>query len=340
MALVTLAAAKGSPGATTTALVMGALWPRQVLVAECDSAGADIPLRMPASDGGVLDPERGLLSLAAAGRKGLQLAPRARRTRQQVIGGTRGTGRRAGSRASGRHDQRLADARSSARRHTRVRRLADCGRIGATTPQNALSAPSRLLVLVASTEPSAVVHMRERLISLSAQLDPASPVGTPIAIAVIADAKARDAVSQVRETLQRTEVPLVGVWHIAFDARGAGFFKGRLVGRADKTLLVRTAREADPTQAAALVEPFFEPLDEPDIKLEDGSTEWGDFSFASDEHSAAEEQRASDGRSPGENTLPVFPDSDGRPMIDHDLVRAAPRRRSPTVSTNSGAATR
>lgn len=311
MALVTLAAAKGSPGVTTTALVMGALWPRQVLVAECDSAGADIPLRMPASDGGVLDPERGLLSLAAAGRKGLQSQLVLDHT-QQVIGGTEVlAGVRVPEQAAGMTNvwPMLGPALDGIPGYDV---LADAGRIGATTPQNALLRSSRLLILVTSTEPSAVVHMRERLISLSAQLDPASPVGTPIAIAVIADAKARDAVSQVRETLQRTEVPLVGVWHIAFDARGAGFFKGRLVGRADKTLLVRTAREAT-HEAAALVEPFFVPLDEPDIKLEDGSTEWGDFTFASDEHSAAEEQRASDGRSPGENTLPVFPDSDGRP---------------------------
>ena len=75
MALITVASAKGSPGVTTTSLAMGALWPRQVLVAECDAAGADIPLRMSAEDGGVLDAERGLLSLAAAGRKGLQLRP-------------------------------------------------------------------------------------------------------------------------------------------------------------------------------------------------------------------------------------------------------------------------
>ena len=71
MALVALASAKGSPGVTTTGLVLGALWPRQVLLAECDPAGSDVAIRMTAPGGQPLNSDRGLVSLAAAGRKGL-----------------------------------------------------------------------------------------------------------------------------------------------------------------------------------------------------------------------------------------------------------------------------
>ena len=71
MALVALASAKGSPGVTTAATVLAALWPRSVLLAECDPAGSDLVVRMTAPGGGALTAERGLVSLAAAGRKGL-----------------------------------------------------------------------------------------------------------------------------------------------------------------------------------------------------------------------------------------------------------------------------
>ena len=66
MALVALASAKGSPGVTTASLVFGALWPRQVLLAECDPAGGDVAIRMTAPAGAPLGSDRGLVSLAAA----------------------------------------------------------------------------------------------------------------------------------------------------------------------------------------------------------------------------------------------------------------------------------
>lgn len=72
MALIAVAADKGAPGVTTTALSLAAVWPRPVLLAECDPAGGDLVYRLPAADGGRLDQRRGLLSLAVAARRGLQ----------------------------------------------------------------------------------------------------------------------------------------------------------------------------------------------------------------------------------------------------------------------------
>ncbi len=278
MALLTIAAAKGSPGVTTTALVMGALWPRPVLVAECDAAGADIPLRMSADDGGLVDPDRGLLSLAAAGRKGLHPQLVLDHT-QRVLGGTEVlAGVRLPEQAAGMSNiwPMLGPALDGIAGYDV---LADAGRIGATTPQSALLRSSRLLILVCTTEPSAVVHTRERLHALVPLLDPASPVGTPISVVVIAEPKARGPVAEVRETFRRTEVPLLGVWHVAHDPKGAGFFKGRLAGRADKTLLVRTAREAT-YAAAAVVEPFFVPEEPVTPTSDEGPEQWNDFTFA------------------------------------------------------------
>jgi Flp pilus assembly CpaE family ATPase len=54
--LIGLASVKHAPGATTTALGLASAWPNQMLLAECDPAGADIPswLQLPAA-GGLVD---------------------------------------------------------------------------------------------------------------------------------------------------------------------------------------------------------------------------------------------------------------------------------------------
>src|SRR5262245_25103143 len=72
MALIAVAADKGSPGVTTSSVALAAVWPRPVLLAECDPAGGDLIYRLPAASGGQLDVRRGLLSLAVAARRGLQ----------------------------------------------------------------------------------------------------------------------------------------------------------------------------------------------------------------------------------------------------------------------------
>src|SRR6202046_2192085 len=72
MALIAVAADKGAPGGTTAPVARAAVWPRPVLLAECDPSGGDLVYRLPAADGGRIDPRRGLLSLAVAARRGLQ----------------------------------------------------------------------------------------------------------------------------------------------------------------------------------------------------------------------------------------------------------------------------
>ena len=72
MALIAVAADKGAPGVTTTSVALAAVWPRPVLLAECDPAGGDLVYRLPSADGTRLDPRRGLLSLAVSARRGLE----------------------------------------------------------------------------------------------------------------------------------------------------------------------------------------------------------------------------------------------------------------------------
>src|SRR5699024_12520641 len=86
MAMVTVSSVKGSPGVTTTALLIGALWPRPITAIEADPSGGDIALRMPDALGQPLDPGRGLVSLVAAGRRSLY-AQLVHDHSQQIVGG-------------------------------------------------------------------------------------------------------------------------------------------------------------------------------------------------------------------------------------------------------------
>ncbi|MHB8449104.1 MAG: hypothetical protein ACYDAQ_01325 [Mycobacteriales bacterium] len=65
MAVLALASAKGAPGASTTALALALVWPRPILLVECDPAGGDLLAGYLA---GADPPGGGLLGLALAAR--------------------------------------------------------------------------------------------------------------------------------------------------------------------------------------------------------------------------------------------------------------------------------
>ncbi|MDF0752962.1 hypothetical protein NLU14_22305, partial [Marinobacter sp. 71-i] len=69
--LISIASVKGSPGVTSTALALAAVWPRPVVLLEADPSGGDLAYRCKAAHGGPVAANKGLLQLAAAVRGGL-----------------------------------------------------------------------------------------------------------------------------------------------------------------------------------------------------------------------------------------------------------------------------
>lgn len=256
MALVAIASAKGSPGATTTALVMGALWPRPVVVAECDTAGSDVAVRMAAADGGVLDGGRGLVTLAAAGRRGLRSDLVLNHTQQALGGLDVLIGLRTPEQAAGVGNMwpQLGSVFDGLEGYDV---LADLGRCGAQTPQNAIMRSARLLIMVCRADPTSVVHMRERINVLAQDLDPTNPSGVPIGVVVVADPrKQREAVRETFQALEQMEASIAHSWQLAWDPVGAGMFAGAVRNRPDRSTLVRSAREVT-TEVSRIVAPFF-----------------------------------------------------------------------------------
>jgi hypothetical protein len=238
VALIVLAADKGAPGVATAATARGAVWPRPVLVAECDPSGGDLAYRLPGLDGGVLNPGRGLLSLGAVARRGLrpdQIYEHA----QKLVGGldvlaglTNGEQSAGLTWLWGPLGRALA-----ALPHADV--LADCGRLGTHPQVNDLVAEADQVVLFTRASLDHVAHLRERLTLLDRQ----------VGVVVVADPRSyRASLDEVRRIVSAWDVAFVG--GLAYDPKGAELLRGQWGGRLDRSLLIRTARELSGRLAA------------------------------------------------------------------------------------------
>lgn len=156
MSVLALASAKGAPGVTTTAVALGAVWPRRVLVAECDPTGGDLAARFR------LPPDPSLLSLAVSARRGELAAADVWAHTQRlpngldVLTGLRATGQ----------DRALAQLWSllpTALAALDADVLIDCGRLTTETVADGLAGRADLLVLLARPTLEAVVHLADRL---------------------------------------------------------------------------------------------------------------------------------------------------------------------------------
>ncbi|GAA2818416.1 hypothetical protein [Nonomuraea rubra] len=229
MALIVLAADKGAPGVTTAATALAAVWPRPVLLAECDPAGGDLAYRLPAAGGGVLNPGRGLLTLGATARRGLEAAQIHQHT-QKIVGGLDVlVGLTHGEQAVGLTWLWGPLGRSLAA-IPNADVIADCGRLGAYPQLADLVAESEQVVLLTRATLDHVAHLRERLQITKAH-----------GVVVIADPRNyRGSIEDVR----RIVGPSVQFVHgLAYDPKGAELLRGQWGGRLDRSLLIRTARD-------------------------------------------------------------------------------------------------
>ena len=264
MALLAIASAKGSPGATTSAMLFAALWPRPSILIECDPSGGDVALRMPGADGEPLDSQSGLLKLVAAGRKSLY-PDLVGQHAEQIVGGLDVlTGMTTPEQATGlgRWDQ----LGSLFAELPGVDAVADLGRIGAETPQNALLTSANAVVMVVDTVPSNVVHLRDRVRKVSDLLG--GEAGAPIHVVVIAPTKRARAVAEIRDVIAQSQTPVADVHHLAHDVKGAAFFLGQVSGSPARTALVRSAQPIVDELAARMAGAFLETalVEEPEAR--------------------------------------------------------------------------
>ncbi len=239
MAVVAFMSAKGSPGTTTTAQLLAALWPRPVLLVDADTDGGDIALRLLREDGAPVDRNRGLLSLLALARR--EMSPSVLVEHAQVLrGGTELISGLAGPDQAGAAQllwDNLGRAFAGSTTHDV---LLDCGRVSSASPHLQLVQHADLLLSVLRPTVSGIIHTRERLTDLSRVLGSGGPAPR-VRVIVIGDGKKDRDVSGAATLLQRDlpGVEVVGV--LADDAEGASVLSGLELSRPERTLLVRSA---------------------------------------------------------------------------------------------------
>lgn len=253
MALIALAADKGSPGVTTAAVALAAVWPRRTLLAEADPAGGDLVYRGTASHGGPLNPNSGMLSIAATARRGL--APDQLWDHAQTMSGGLDVlvGIGSSEQSAGLVGQWPLLGRAFASLgespHAPADVIADCGRIGGDGPALELFAHASLVLLVGRTEPESIARVRDRALALSARLHGsqrgAAQLGTPlIGVLLVTDPKdSAKVVGQVSDMLVASQSGVRVMGSLAYDPQGAEQLAGRRRGRLDKSLLIRSARQ-------------------------------------------------------------------------------------------------
>jgi MinD-like ATPase involved in chromosome partitioning or flagellar assembly len=255
MALIALAADKGSPGVTTAALSLAAVWPRRAVLAELDPSGGDVALRLRGPRGVPLSPETGLLSLAVGVRRGA--APeQAFEHVQRLDGGLEVIlGLAAGEQAAG-----LAGLWSPIamllERVPGVDVIADCGRLYLGSPATDVVVHASAVVLVTRPAVDAVAHLRARAAAVLSEVNSRSMVVPPVFVLVVTAPRDTKSAQEIQLVLRQAQVQATVIGRIALDPRGAGMLAGEWVGRLDRSLLIRSAREmaARLAQAAARTE--------------------------------------------------------------------------------------
>lgn len=227
MSVVAVAAGKGSPGVTTAAVALAAVWPRRCVLAECDPAGGDVVFRLRATGGGRIVADRGLVSLATAARAGVtaQLVGEHAQVTEGGLPVLVGT-------ASESHTAALAGGWagvSAAFAASDCDVVVDLGRLSSATPTHLLRAADVVVVVCRATAAS-VGHARHALDRLRREVEPR--------MLVVGHG---DDTVQVRDALRgHGELDVLGP--LADDAAGAAGLSGQWTRRLDRTSLVASAR--------------------------------------------------------------------------------------------------
>ena len=242
MALIAIAADKGAPGVTTSSLALAAVWPRPVLLAECDPSGGDLAYRFPHASGGQLDPRRGVLSLAVTARRGMQPDQVWEHVQKlhgglDVLAGVTNAEQGAGlNQLWGQIGKVLASL-------PQADIIADCGRLGAEGPIYDLLAEATTVVLVTRVGVGDVIRLRDRASTFAAATESRGRRGFGAAVLAVAEQRTfASALAEVQHVLRQGNVRATVIGGLPLDAKGAALLNGGMGGKLGKTPLIKAAQ--------------------------------------------------------------------------------------------------
>lgn len=246
--LVTVCSAKGSPGVTSLALTMAAVWPnRAATLLEADPTGGDLAFRCRHASGREVATSPNLVGLATAVRSssldGLVDPGLVTEHSQPLACGVRlvpGVPAPAQARGLGSLWGQIAQAATGSSDNV----IADLGRLDRTGPTSQFAAAADLLVVVVAPTLESVVHVRHLILDNIPAL-PARPGGRGIVPVVVGPHRqaAGDA-ADIDQVLGGLGMPLERTVPVAHEPRAlaeleAGANPG---GRLARTHLLQTTR--------------------------------------------------------------------------------------------------
>jgi MinD-like ATPase involved in chromosome partitioning or flagellar assembly len=241
MALYALASAKGSPGTTTTGMALATIWPTDPVLADLDPSGGDLTWRCRTPDGDPIDTERGLLSLGASVRRGAHEVALEEHL-QEISGGVRVlAGLRSAAQVAGLGAAwgQLPTVFSGFADDV----LVDCGRVvpGSATLPLLHKADAVLFVVRPTIE--GVAHLRDRLSTLSDQVDLGGLDGAPVGVACVTSYRDTRSGPDLQQLLDSEGIDARVLGVVADDPKTADALRGVGFARSSRSLLIRSAAE-------------------------------------------------------------------------------------------------
>lgn len=242
--LVAVCADKGAPGATTTALAMGARWPGDsVVVVECDESGGDIGLRLHRRDGQPLTPRPTVVALAAAARADASNPLLVARTSHRITEHLSVVPGHLGPEQAGGLAQQWP-LLAQALRSSQVDVIADLGRVSNRSASLDIAAAADLVVVVGRADVRSWVRLQERLRSLGPALaDRGRRVPRFWPVLVCPRRYGRRLVEDLQGMLLDQGIQIEGASFVGWDATGVRLLESGhdLRHRGGRTVLARTA---------------------------------------------------------------------------------------------------
>lgn len=165
--LVAICSDKGSPGATTTALVLASVWPSPTIVVEVDHAGGDLGIRLRHGRGMPFPEAPTVLTVATAARTSSTPGLVGRYAQEFTKSVSVVPGALLAEQVTGIADWApLADALAV----SEVPVFADLGQLHAGSRLMPVAARADVVVVVGRPDPGSVIRLRERLSRLASDL--------------------------------------------------------------------------------------------------------------------------------------------------------------------------
>jgi hypothetical protein len=239
--IVAVGSDKGSPGASTLALLLGMCWPGDRLVVELDPRGADLPYRVAGPGGQPVAASPSITTLAVDSRPASPRQPLHIYAQPSAVGVPMIVGETSASRFARITMQLPAIAAALSAWPGTV--IADLGCLQPSSPVLPVAAAATVVVLVTRADAASLAHLRDRVEELAADLGGPHRLRSPLAVAVRADRRdAGAAEGRVQRLLASIGSPSLVLGVMPEDPAGvAAACAGALTKRMTRTGLLSQA---------------------------------------------------------------------------------------------------